>query len=109
MVCPKVEANDCASKALVKGECGCKECAKSAGEYCGGDSKDTEGKCGGSLTCIKPPRSRPGQHGVCSCRIFSGWGKIAAMRPSERCPRKVKSGRCPRRSNEVRRRLCRDD
>merc|ERR1712098_93928 len=35
-ICSELDANDCQSKELVVGPCGCQECAKAAGEECGG-------------------------------------------------------------------------
>merc|ERR1711971_535245 len=34
--CPQIDANDCQSKEIVEGACGCQECAKAEGEECGG-------------------------------------------------------------------------
>merc|ERR1712168_211414 len=49
----QLNANDCQSKEIVEGVCGCQECAKAAGEVCGGPW-ETHGQCAGSFTCKKP-------------------------------------------------------
>merc|ERR1712243_424655 len=51
-ICPELDANDCQSKELVVGPCGCQECAKAVGEECGGPW-EAFGQCAGSFTCIK--------------------------------------------------------
>merc|ERR1712126_182746 len=49
-VCPTLDPEDCVSKELVIGPCGCEECAKAMDETCGGPW-DIYGKCAKDLVC----------------------------------------------------------
>jgi len=69
-ICEELSASDCSSGELVEGICGCQECAKSAGEACGGPWEGL-GRCAGSYICTKPLADEEWMmemaEGVCCC------------------------------------------
>merc|ERR1712210_35204 len=71
-LCPELDANDCQSKELAEGVCGCQECAKAVGEECGGPW-EALGQCAGSFTCIKPHGEEEWamdmSDGICCCPV----------------------------------------